>query len=292
MGSLHEANPSLWVGTTEAPRFHELHGDMEADVAVVGAGIAGLTAAALLKRDGRRVVVIEAGPVAAGVSAYTTAKLTVLHGLVYDQLSQAFGPQGAKHYAEANLVGMATVAALVERHGIECDLERRPAYTYTVDPGKVDAITAEVRAAQEIGLVAEFTTDTDLPYAVEAAIRIEDQAQFHPRKYCLGLARAVDGGGSNVFERTPRLVGRRRGRPLYGGDGPRDRDGPVRHPGHVAAVLGLGRVLRPDLPEPQLRHERPPRRPGPAGHVPVGRLAYPVGPLGPDGRRGGGHPRR
>lgn len=205
MGSLHEANPSLWVGTTEAPRFHELHGDTEADVAVVGAGIAGLTAAALLKRDGRRVVVVEAGPVAAGVSAYTTAKLTVLHGLVFDQLSHAFGPQGAKHYAEANLAGMATVAALVEQHGIECDLERRPAYTYTVDPGMVDAITAEVRAAQEIGLVAEFTTDTDLPYAVEAAIRIEDQAQFHPRKYCLGLARAVDGGGSNVFERTRAL---------------------------------------------------------------------------------------
>jgi len=202
MGSLQETNPSLWVGTTESTRFHEQHGDTETDVVVVGAGIAGLTAAALLKADGRRVVVVEAGRVCSGVTAYTTAKLTVLHGLVFDDLVSAFGEEGANKYANANLAGMATVADLAVRHAIDCDLERRPAFTYTTDPGMVDKVTAEVAAAQRLGLVAELTTDTDLPYPVEAAIRVDDQAQFHPRKYCIGLAAAIDGGGSSVFERT------------------------------------------------------------------------------------------
>jgi len=172
---------------------------------VVGAGIAGLTAAALLKGDSRRVVVVEAGRVCSGVTAYTTAKLTVLHGLVFDDLVDAFGDEGARQYADANLAGMATVADLAVRHGIDCDLERRPAYTYTTDPAMVDKVTAEVAAAQSLGLAAAFTTDTDLPYPVEAAIRVDDQAQFHPRKYCIGLARAVDGGGSAVYERTRAL---------------------------------------------------------------------------------------
>ncbi|MGI8808253.1 MAG: FAD-dependent oxidoreductase [Acidimicrobiales bacterium] len=206
MGSEHETNPSLWVGTTpDAPRFHELHGDLETDVVVVGAGLAGLTAAALLKADGRRVVVLEAGRVSAGVTGYTTAKLTVLHGLIFDDLVQAFGDEGAGKYANANLAGMATVADLAVRHGIDCDLERRPAYTYTTDPAMVDKIRAEVSAAQRLGLPAAFTTETDLPYPVEAAIRVDDQGQFHPRQYCLGLARAVDGAGSGVFERTRAL---------------------------------------------------------------------------------------
>ena len=193
------------MGTTEPTTFHELHSDMQADVVVVGAGIAGLTAAALLKEQGRRVVVVEAGRVAAGVTGYTTAKLTVLHGLIFDDLVSAFDEEGAAKYANANLAGMATVADLVVRHGIDCDLERRPAYTYTMDSKMVDKISAEVAAAQRIGLVAEFTTDTDLPYPVQAAIRVDDQAQFHPRKYCIGLAKAVDGGGSFVFERTRAL---------------------------------------------------------------------------------------
>lgn len=202
MGSLREANPSLWVGTTEPTGFHELPGDIEVDVAVIGAGIAGLTAAALLKARGRRVVVVEAGRVASGATGYTTAKLSLLHGLVFDDLVQAFGAEGARAYADANLAGMATVADLAVRHEIECDLERRPAYTYTTDPSMVEKIRAEVVAAQRAGVDAEFTTDTDLPYPVAGAVRVADQAQFHPRKYCIGLARAVTGGGSHVFERT------------------------------------------------------------------------------------------
>lgn len=205
MGSLRAANPSLWVGTTAGPGYHELHGDMTADVVVVGAGIAGLTAAVLLKEQGRRVVVVEAGRVASGATGYTTAKLSVLHGLIFDDLTSAFGEEGARTYADANLAGVAVAAELTERHGIDCDLERRPAYTYTVDPAMADKVRAEVAAAQGIGLPASFTVDTDLPYPVEAAIRVEGQAQFHPRKYCLGLAAAVDGGGSHVFEGTRAL---------------------------------------------------------------------------------------
>jgi glycine/D-amino acid oxidase-like deaminating enzyme len=205
MGSLNETNPSLWVGTSEVTRFHELHGDLTTDVVVVGAGIAGLTTAALLKADGARVVVVEAGRVAAGVTGYTTAKLTVLHGLVFDDLVQAFGEEAAREYVDANLAGMATVADLAVRHGIDCDLERRPAYTYTTDPAMVDKVRAEVAAARRLGLEAEFTTETDLPYPVEGAIRVADQAQFHPRRYCVGLARAIDGAGCAVYEGTRAL---------------------------------------------------------------------------------------
>jgi glycine/D-amino acid oxidase-like deaminating enzyme/nitrite reductase/ring-hydroxylating ferredoxin subunit len=205
MGSLNETNPSLWVGTSEVTHFHELHGDLTTDVVVAGAGIAGLTTAALLKADGARVVVIEAGRVAAGVTGYTTAKLTVLHGLVFDDLIQAYGEEGARKYADANLAGMATVAELAVRHGIDCDLERRPAYTDSTDAAMVDKVRAEVSAARRLGLDAEFTTETDLPYPVEAAIRVPDQGQFHPRKYCVGLARAIDGAGCAVYEATRAL---------------------------------------------------------------------------------------
>ena len=205
MGTTTETNRSLWVDTTGGSSFAEMEGSVTADVAVLGAGIAGLTAAILLKEQGRRVVVIDAGEVAAGATGYTTAKITALHGLIYADLCSAYGTEGARSYAAANLAGLATVLTLADRYGIECDLERRPAATYTLDEATVDTIKAEVDAARTAGLEAEFTTDTDLPYSVQGAIQLDDQAQFHPRRYCLGLARQVDGDGSRVYQRTRAL---------------------------------------------------------------------------------------
>ncbi|MEN3315611.1 MAG: hypothetical protein V7605_1845 [Acidimicrobiaceae bacterium] len=207
MGSLQETNPSLWVATTPASAYQPLPGSLDTDVAVVGAGIVGLTAAALLQQRGRRVVVVEAGRVASGATGYTTAKLSALHGLIYDELARSYGDAAALTYADANLAGIAKVAELVEQYDIDCDLQTRPAFTYTCDPEMVDSVRAEVAAARRISLPVSFTTDTDLPFPVDGAIRLDDQAQFHPRKYCLGLASAVAGGSHEgaVYERTRAL---------------------------------------------------------------------------------------
>jgi len=202
MGSLSERNPSLWVGTTQVSAFPMLEGDVAADVAVIGGGIVGLVTAALCKKDGRRVVLLEAGRLAAGTTGYTTAKLAALHGLIYSELADGFGDQAAWQYADANLAGVATVAALVDEHGIDCDLDSRPAYTYVVDESMVDQVRIEAEVAARIGLRAEFTTETDLPFEVAGAVRLDGQAQFHPRRFCLGLAAAIAGEGCDVYELT------------------------------------------------------------------------------------------
>ena len=205
MGSLTERNPSLWVRTTEPRSFDPLQGDVTVDVAVVGAGIAGLATARLLARDGVSVAVLDAGPICAGVTAYTTAKVTALHTLKYATLKKSFGTERMAAYAAANMAAVAEVGALVAADGIECDLEEAAAFTYTMSDSQVGDIEKEVDAAQEAGMAATFTTDTDLPYAVKAAIRVGEQAQLHPRKLCLGLADAIVAAGGAVHGSTRAL---------------------------------------------------------------------------------------
>ncbi len=196
------AHQSVWMATTEEPGFAALDGPIDVDVAVLGAGIAGLTTALLLKNGGLRVAVIEAARVSGATTGHTTAKVSAQHGLIYDTLGSKFGKDGARAYAEANLSAVGVVEAIVREHGIDCDWERRPAFAYTEQDSYVRQIEKEVDAAREAGLPASYTDETDLPWAVKAAVRFEDQAQFHPRRYCLGLARLVDGDGSRVFEHT------------------------------------------------------------------------------------------
>src|SRR4051794_19253317 len=93
---------SLWLATTGESDFGRLEAHVRTDVVVIGAGIAGLTAAALLKRAGTNVVVVDSDRVGAGVTGHTTAKVTSLHGLAYHRLMRSHGQNAAQTYAKAN----------------------------------------------------------------------------------------------------------------------------------------------------------------------------------------------
>jgi glycine/D-amino acid oxidase-like deaminating enzyme/nitrite reductase/ring-hydroxylating ferredoxin subunit len=212
MASL-DGNVSYWMATAPETSFSPYQGDdLRVEVAVLGGGITGLTTAFLLQQAGASVAVVEAGRVACGVTGYTTAKVTSLHGLTYAKLTSTFGAQGARIYGQANQAGLERIARLVEELGIDCDFERLPAFTYTEDPQRVSAIEEEAEAARQAGLPASFSSQIGLPFPVQGAVRVEDQAQFHPRRFCLGLAEAIVAGGGQVFERT-RAVNVRPGAP-------------------------------------------------------------------------------
>ena len=172
----------------------------------------GLSTALLLKRAGMTVAVIEANRVGAGVTGHTTAKLSSLHGLIYDQIASTFGEDGARAHGEANQAGIEQIAQWVEEEQIDCDFRRKPNFTYASSRESLPDIEKEVAAAQRAGLPASYTEETDLPYPVAGAVRFEDQAEFHPRRFVLGLAELVAGDGSHVFERT-RATGVSEGRP-------------------------------------------------------------------------------
>ena len=182
------------------PAYPRLTGKHQAGVVVVGGGITGLTTALLLAQRGFSVVLLEATRLCGGTTGYTTAKVTSLHSLTYARLVQDIGEDGARRYGEANQAALEQVAALVDSLEIDCQFTRAPAYTYTRDPDQRAAIEAEVSAARSLGLPASFTEETDLPYPVEAAVRFDDQAHFHPYRYALGLVSAIQTAGARIFE--------------------------------------------------------------------------------------------
>jgi glycine/D-amino acid oxidase-like deaminating enzyme/nitrite reductase/ring-hydroxylating ferredoxin subunit len=194
---------SYWIASVGGTSYPKLSGDAgPVDVAVVGGGIAGLTAALLLQRAGRSVILLEARRVGAQVTGHTTAKITSLHTLIYADLAKRHGEETARLYGASNEAALRRIADLVGEFAIECDFERKAAYTYCETDANLPRVREEAEMAARLGLPASFVTEIPAPLRAFGAVRFDDQAQFHPMKYILGLARAFAEAGGRIFEET------------------------------------------------------------------------------------------
>ena len=185
---------SIWTKTCRLPAQASLEHNVTADVAVVGGGMAGLLTAWLLKDSGLSVLVLEKETLGRGATAFTTAKITSQHGLVYTKLLKTLGIEGARQYAAAAQKAVASYRQIVKKEQIDCDFSNRPAFLYSALES--DALKEEAESARRLGLPASFTTDTELPFPVAGAVRFDNQAQFHPLKFLSGLL-----PGLTVYER-------------------------------------------------------------------------------------------
>jgi glycine/D-amino acid oxidase-like deaminating enzyme/nitrite reductase/ring-hydroxylating ferredoxin subunit len=192
-------------GTTGYPR---LDGRARADVAVIGAGAAGLWTAHELARTGRRVAVLEAGRIGAAAKGGGAGQGSVIQALAYSRISRAAGTHAAHCYAQAQLWALARLAEATGRLGADCEPERRPAYVYAADERSLPELHEEWAAAIEAGVSAGYGTDTGtaahagLPLPIAGALRVDDQLQFHPRRLLTALAAELVRRGSAVYEHS------------------------------------------------------------------------------------------
>lgn len=186
---------SIWKENVALPDRQQLDSDIRADVAVIGAGMAGLLTAYLLREKGINAVVIDGEKTAGGVTQNTTAKITSQHDLIYKKLINGFGNEKAGQYAQANQKAISRYGEIITKENIDCDFEHKNAYVYSLDDP--ESIQNEIVAAQSLGIKADFTTDVQLPFKIKGAEVFPDQAQFHPLKFIRAISEEL-----NIFENT------------------------------------------------------------------------------------------
>ncbi|XZM10319.1 FAD-dependent oxidoreductase [Clostridium perfringens] len=177
---------SVWSESCKFRKREALNKDIKTDVLVIGAGIAGILTAYMLKQKGRDVVLIDAAEIASGNTKNTTAKITSQHDLIYSKLIAEFGEEKARQYAKANELAIKKYKEIIKDKRIECDFEEKPAYVYSLN--EVDVIKEEVEAAKNLGIDAEFVQEANLPFKINGAVKFNNQAQFNPLKFLKGIS--------------------------------------------------------------------------------------------------------
>jgi glycine/D-amino acid oxidase-like deaminating enzyme/nitrite reductase/ring-hydroxylating ferredoxin subunit len=196
---------SYWIASQELPVFPTIQDDLEVDVAIVGGGLTGITAAYLLKQAGAKVVVLERQRCACADTGHTTAHLTFVTDLRLHQVVRKFGKDAGKAFWDAGAAAIDQIHDIVRDEEIDCEFKWVPGYLHASlhDRGGTndrDSLQHDADLAQELGFGGEFIEAA--PYCNKPAVRFPHQAKFHPRKYLAALLRTISGDGSHVFENS------------------------------------------------------------------------------------------
>jgi glycine/D-amino acid oxidase-like deaminating enzyme/nitrite reductase/ring-hydroxylating ferredoxin subunit len=196
---------SIWMASAkEIPSDGNLTEDTSADVCIVGAGIAGMTTAYLLAREGKRVVVLDDGPIGGGMTSRTTAHLVNALDDRFYELERLHGEKGARLAAESHSAAIDRVEAIVKEESIDCEFERLDGYLF-VPPGESkEQLEDELKATHRAGLTGVEMIDRApiKDFDTGKCLRFPRQAQFHPLKYLKGLAHAIRRDGGKIFTGT------------------------------------------------------------------------------------------
>lgn len=187
---------SCWSDTVSMPQFERLRQDEKTDVLIIGGGIAGLLTAYLLKQNGVPCLLLEQHRICQGITANTTAKLTVQHGLCYAKMLRQAGAAMTEGYLAANEAALAAYEKFCD--GIDCDYQKKDHYVYSMQDLK--CLESELDALQRLGTKAVFSATDELPFQTVGAVKFPDQAAFHPLKFLSAIAKDL-----NIREHTPVL---------------------------------------------------------------------------------------
>jgi len=198
-------NLSFWFEAMDQPLSYEvLNSDIEADILVIGGGIAGLTTAFCLAKEGRKVVLVEDGFIGSGESGRTTAQLTCALDVRYFELEKIYDQATAQLAANSHMKAIEWIANTVKQHSIDCRFKRVNGYLFLHSSDTKETLEKEYAATKRAGLATEMLSGVPGINGGDGkwCIKFSDQAQFHILLYLKGLADAFIKLGGTIYTQT------------------------------------------------------------------------------------------
>ncbi|MDP1589233.1 MAG: FAD-dependent oxidoreductase, partial [Prosthecobacter sp.] len=185
------------------PSFPPVLKDLYADVLVIGAGVTGITAAYLVAKTGRSVIVLEKGKLCGGETKYTTAHISYPTDARLGDLVRKFGRNHAEAVWDACHVAAEQIRHNILTEQIACELRHVPGYLYAAENAKtreIDSLQQDARLAREMGFDAAFVECC--PLTRRPAVRFSNLMKFHPTQYVVHLAQAAGQLGCQIHEES------------------------------------------------------------------------------------------
>lgn len=203
MNSLDERSRSCWMDEGVIEDDGMLSADLECDVLVVGAGIAGLSTAYELQQRGRSVVLIDRGAIGGGMTSRTTAHLASALDDFYTELVAVHGEDDARHYYRSQAAAIDRIEAICSIEAPEADFARVDGYLFPALLEDEAALEDEYCLCAELGIPVSWAESAPIDgFDTGRSIRFAAQGRIHPTRYMEALAAAIRRSGGRLFSGT------------------------------------------------------------------------------------------
>jgi glycine/D-amino acid oxidase-like deaminating enzyme/nitrite reductase/ring-hydroxylating ferredoxin subunit len=194
-------NLSVWHEKAELTSFPPLTSEFHVDVAIIGGGITGITAAYFLSKAGKKVAVLEARKIGEGSTGYSTGNLyATVGGEGMHSIADKFDDDKLRAVIQSRQEAVNLIEGIIKEYAIDCDFKRAPWSLFTVDGENQKFVEQERDAAIRAGLpvvsTVQYSADVKDGFSVEA------QAQFNPLQYVVKLANAIASDDCRIFENS------------------------------------------------------------------------------------------
>ena len=203
------ARVSYWIDSSPTkPSTAPLTTDILVDTCVVGAGIAGLTTAYLLSKQGQKVALLEGREICSGETGRTTGYLTWVIDDGISTIKSYFGQDGALLHVNSHEEAVNIIERITISEGIDCEFKRVPAYWISRKPKSQQSSQPDKEIMEEYEAMKDVGMDVSIvdkpPYAVDdgKCLKIPRQGQFHAVAYCYGLAHSILNSGNEIYTET------------------------------------------------------------------------------------------
>ena len=195
-------NEPYWILSSQGKTYESLSEDHVTDFLVIGGGITGVTCLYLLTKAGLKATLIDANRIGYGTTGRNTGKASAQQDYIYSRIEKNYGLDKARQYYQINTKAIQFIEDVSKESRIDCQFKRLPAYLFTQDTASVDKLANEFEIYQKLGIDSSYEKEIPVPLEVLGALKMSNQAQFHPKRFVDKLAeKAVEQKG-RIFENT------------------------------------------------------------------------------------------
>lgn len=193
---------SVWHGFAGQTAFPALNEDVKVDVAIIGGGITGLTAARELSLKGYSVAVLEKSRVGFGTTSYSTGNLYSTVDKHLNSLLSKYKTDTVAKIVEARAFAVQKIEDYVNEFEIDCDFKKVPWYLFSASPESDKIVQDEFEQSKKVAIPVSDAPVDEIPFSVSRAIKSAEQAQFNPLLYIQGFANNIQNKKCRIFEHT------------------------------------------------------------------------------------------